>query len=80
MYISASDGKVTSTEANFVSYLETPPDYHIGDVLPQSGKFKPLSKQAMKNLNKLLTRDNSYIWLRIQFSIPEESCRTVTTI
>ena len=58
--------------SNFVSYLETPPDYHIGDVLPQSGKFKPLSKQAMKNLNKLLTRDNSYIWLRIQFSIPEE--------
>ncbi len=58
--------------SNFVSYLETPPDYNIGDVLPQSGKFKSLSKQAMKNLNKLLTRDNSYIWLRIQFSIPEE--------
>ena len=58
--------------SNFVSYMETPPEYTLGDVLPRQGDFLPLSKKEMKNLNKLTTKDENYIWLKIQFFIPEE--------
>ena len=58
--------------SNFVSYLETPPEYGLGDVLPRNFEFKYLDKKGMKNLNKLKTDDKNYIWLKIQFSIPDE--------
>ena len=53
--------------SNFVSYMETPPEYTLGDVLPRQGDFLPLSKKEMKNLHKLLTNDDSFIWLKINF-------------
>ncbi len=58
--------------SNFVSYLETPPNYTPGDVLPRQNDFKPLSKKEMKNLNKLTTKDENFIWLKINFFLPEE--------
>ena len=58
--------------SNFVSYMEAPPEYDLGEILPHQGEFLPLSKKEMKNLNKLTTKDENYIWLKIQFFIPEE--------
>ena len=52
--------------------METPPEFELGQVLPRSAEFKPLSKHAMKNLTKLLTDDENFIWLRIQFLLPDE--------
>ena len=58
--------------SNFVSYLETPPEYGPGQVLPKSSEFKPLEKKAMRNLQKLISEEGNYLWLRIQFVLPEE--------
>lgn len=58
--------------SNFVSYMETPPEFTPADVFPRQMDFKPLSKEEMKNLNKLTTKDENFIWLKIQFTIPEE--------
>ena len=58
--------------SNFVSYMEAPPEYNLGEILPRQGEFLPLGKKEMKNLNKLTTNDDNYIWLKIQFFIPEE--------
>ena len=58
--------------SNFVSYLETPPEFSLGQVLPKSDDFKPLSKKNMANLTRLLTKDDNFLWLRIQFLIPDE--------
>jgi len=52
--------------------MEAPPEYDLGEILPHQGEFLPLSKKEMKNLNKLTTKDENYIWLKIQFFIPEE--------
>ena len=58
--------------SNYVSYLETPPEYTLGDVLPRNFEFQYISKKEMKNLNKLITKDGNYIWLKIQFIVPED--------
>ena len=52
--------------------METPPEFTPADVFPRQMDFKPLSKEEMKNLNKLTTKDENFIWLKIQFIIPEE--------
>lgn len=57
--------------SNYVTYLETPPEYNIGQVLPRSLDFKPLYKRNMGNLNKLLEKDGDFLWIKIQFYIPE---------
>ena len=58
--------------SNFVSYMEAPPEYNLGEIIPRSDEFKSLNKKAMKNLNKLTTKDENFIWLKIQFFIPQE--------
>ena len=57
--------------SKYVTYLETPPDYNLGQVLPKSMDFKPLNKKDMGNLNNLIEKDGDFLWLRIQFYIPE---------
>ena len=57
--------------SNYVSYLETPPEYNIGQVLPHTQEFKPLSKKDMRNLNRLIEKDGDFIWLKINFFIPD---------
>ena len=58
--------------SNYLSYLETPADYGLGDVLPKSLDFKPLNKRNMTNLTRLLEKEDDYIWLKIQFVLPED--------
>ena len=58
--------------SNFVSYLETPPEYELGDVLPRTFDFQPLTKKNMNNLVGLLENEDDYIWLKIQFLLPED--------
>ncbi len=58
--------------SNYVTYLETPPGYGPGQVLSRMPEFKHLEKKDMRNLVKLLSDDKNYIWLKIQFTIPEE--------
>lgn len=58
--------------SNYISYLETPPDYELGQVLPKTLDFKPLSKKNMSRLNSLLEKDDDFIWIKIPFFIPEE--------
>ena len=52
--------------------MEAPPEYNLGEILPRQDKFLPLSKKNMKNLHKLTTKDENFIWLKIQFLIPDE--------
>ncbi len=58
--------------SKYITYLETPAEYELGQVLPHSLEFKPLPVKSMMNLNKLIKRDGDFLWLRIQFYIPEE--------
>ncbi len=59
--------------SNYVSYLEASKEAAgPGHILPRSSEFKPLSKKQMKSLIKLLEKDDDYLWLRIQFILPEE--------
>ena len=58
--------------SNFVTYLETPKEFELGNVLPRTFDFKPLSKKDMGNLVQLLENEDDYIWLKIQFVLPED--------
>ncbi len=58
--------------SNYVSYLETPPEFGLGQVLPRNSEFKPLKKSDMNNLNKLIIEDGNFLWLKIQFILPPE--------
>ena len=58
--------------SNFVSYLEAPANYNLGQILPLSDEFKPLHKKQMNSLIRLLQNKDDLLWLRIQFTIPEE--------
>ena len=58
--------------SNFVTYLETPAEFGPGQVLPRASEFKPLEKKNMRNLVKLISKDGNYLWLKIQFTLPEE--------
>ena len=58
--------------SNYVSYIETPPDVGPGYVLPRIGEFKHLDKKNMKSLIKLISKDGDYLWLKIQFILPDE--------
>ena len=58
--------------SNFITYLETPPEYVPGQVLPRAADFKHLEKKDMRNLVKLLSKEGNYLWLKIQFTIPDE--------
>ena len=58
--------------SNFVTYLETPPEYGPGQVLSRTPEFKPLEKKNMQNLVKLISKDDNFLWLKIQFTLPDE--------
>ena len=58
--------------SNFVSYMETPAEYNLGEILPRQSDFVPLSKKEMKNLHKLTSKDDNFIWLKINFALPPE--------
>ena len=58
--------------SNFVSYIEAPPEFGPGQVLPRIGEFKHLEKKDMKSLVKLISKEGNYLWLKVQFIIPDE--------
>ena len=58
--------------SNFVTYLETPPEYGPGQVLSRTPEFKSLEKKNMQNLVKLISKDGNFLWLKIQFTLPDE--------
>ena len=58
--------------SNFVSYMEAPREYDLGQILPRSSEFKPLHKKQMRSLITLLENEDDYLWLRIQFKLPDE--------
>lgn len=58
--------------SNCISYLEAPPNYNLGDVIPKSADFKILNRQGMRNLHKLISTNGNFIWLKIQFTLPYE--------
>ena len=58
--------------SNFISYLETPPEYGLGQIIPLNSEFKSLSKKQMKDLTGLIQKDGNFVWLKIQFFIPNE--------
>ncbi len=58
--------------SNYVTYLETSPECVYGQVMPKLLDFKPLNTKDMGDLNKLLEKDGDFIWLKIQFYVPDE--------
>ncbi len=58
--------------SNYVTYLETSPECVYGQVMPKLLDFKPLNRKDMGDLNKLLEKDGDFIWLKIQFYVPDE--------
>ena len=58
--------------SNFISYMEAPPEFGPGQILPRSGDFKPLTKKQMGSLVKLISKDENLLWIRLQFTLPDE--------
>ena len=54
-----------------VEYLETPSYYNIGNIMRERENFKPLDKAKFKSLNALLENKDNYIWLKIDFEVPD---------
>lgn len=54
-----------------VEYCEFPPEFELPHVLHSNGVFKPLSVSDRRNLSSLLENKDNFIWLRINFEIPE---------
>lgn len=58
--------------SNFVYYLEAPPSQHYGQIINRQEEFKKLEKKQMSKLSRLVSQDGDLLWLKIQFSLPEE--------
>ncbi len=58
--------------SNYVSYIEAPPEFGPGQILPRIGEFKHLDKKNMRSLVKLISKEDNFLWLKIQFILPEE--------
>lgn len=54
-----------------IEYLVTPSYYNIGNIMQHRNEFKKLEKKNFRNMNKLQEKGNSTIWLRINFTIPD---------
>lgn len=55
-----------------VSYLETPVNYTLKEVLNYSSRFTLLKQGENRNLTKLLSDKDNLLWLKIEFQVPEE--------
>lgn len=58
--------------SNFVFYLEAPQEQQYGQIMGRQEEFKKLEKNQMNKLSNLVSKDGNMLWLRIQFSLPEE--------
>lgn len=57
--------------SNSIEYIEVP-NYYTLNAVSQLTDFKPLAKSDMHNLNKILEDPNNYLWLKIDFTIPDK--------
>lgn len=53
-----------------IQYLETPDDYDIYDIKRHSIDFVPMFKNQRENFSKVMTGENTYLWLKIEFVVP----------
>ncbi len=58
--------------SNLISYIEAGSHENYSHIIERQKDFKPLEKKAFNNLSKLLTNQENFIWLRLQFTIPPE--------
>ncbi len=58
--------------STFVSYLEAEPDQGLGYIYSRLNDFQPLEKRNMNHLSSLISKDGNFIWLKIQFLVPDE--------
>ena len=64
--------KIRYDLSSSIEYLETPAEYTLGNIMQHQKDFKPLEKSQFRNMHKLIKKEGDYIWLRINFTIPEE--------
>ncbi|MCR4735571.1 MAG: serine/threonine-protein phosphatase [Treponema sp.] len=57
--------------SNSIEYLVTPTYFNIGNIMQHKNEFKKLEKKDFRNLNKLSDKENTNIWLRINFEVPD---------
>lgn len=55
-----------------VYYLETEPDVQYGQVMARQAEFQKLEIKQMNKLSKLISKEGNFLWLRINFTVPEE--------
>ena len=58
--------------SDFVYYLETEPDVQYGQVMARQAEFQKLEIKQMNKLSKLISKEGNFLWLRINFTVPEE--------
>ena len=58
--------------SNFIYYIEADIKEPYGRVITRIGDFKFLEHKQMNKLTSLVTDENSVLWLKINFIIPEE--------
>ncbi len=58
--------------SNFISYIEAEPDKDLGYIFSKIDDFKTLEKSQMNHLTSLISKDGNYIWLKLQFTLPDE--------
>ena len=71
IFLSAAE-KIRFDLSDSIEYLETPPEYHLGNIMQHQRDFRPLEKSQFRNMKKLIRKDGDYIWLRIRFTVPDE--------
>ncbi|MCR4954495.1 MAG: SpoIIE family protein phosphatase [Treponema sp.] len=54
-----------------IEYMVTPSYYNIGNIMQHKTEFKKLEKSQFRNLTKLQENNNTTIWLRINFEVPD---------
>lgn len=55
-----------------IEYLETPSYYNIGNIMQHRDKFQKLEKEQFIHINKLVQKKGDYLWLRINFEVPDD--------
>lgn len=75
IFIILSFVSCNESERNFyltehVQYLETPQTFDIYDIQRHSYDFTPMNKSQRENFSKVLSRPDTYLWLKIDFVVP----------
>lgn len=55
-----------------LKYYEAPADYTISDIQEHIYDFKPMNKTQRENFSLVMNNKKNYIWLKIDFVVPEK--------